>query len=127
MKNSALNKAGNWLMGLGCLLPILFIAGTVLFPHHTEEPGNRQALENDVTVMKVYLEQQPGRTVQWPYMNEDDTIRIVTTQSRNSAQETANTCVSEFARLRKKDGYAGNSFVFVYDSEDNKLASASRP
>lgn len=76
--------------------------------------------------MMVYLNQQPGRRAEWPYMNEDDSLKVTIANPQN-AHAVANSCADEFARLRAKDGYTGNIFVSVYDREENKLASASRP
>ena len=127
MENSGLNKIGNWLIGLGCLIPVILIVSLVISMagSHQASSGDKAALANDMAVLTVYLRQQPGRGAQWPYMDEDDSLKIVLTQNKSNAQSVADNCVTEFARLRKKDGFSGITFVFVYDGEDNKLASAS--
>ena len=131
MKNETLRKASSWLMGAGCLIPVVVILCIVIFaPKHDDVAS----APDYAPQMKVICDKlaSTGVSATWPGDGNDFVLRLDLPRmngeiSPYDARTMALDAYNAFVDVRKKTNVPtpSNCIVHVYDDTGKQVAHAS--
>ena len=131
MKNETFGKIGGWLMGAGCLIPIVVIICIILFaPKHNDVA----AAPDYAPQMKILCDKiaSTGVSATWPGEGNDFVLRIDLSHmngeiSEHDARSMALDIYNGFVSVREKANVSNppNCIVHIYDDTGKQVAHAS--
>lgn len=135
MEGRQLNRAGNWLLGAGCLLPVVLVIGIALFgarhnpsAEHPDYPAKMAALVERLS--------SDGASVTWPSHGDQAMMRIdlparvhgrAAHWDADSERRLAEDARAGFVRARREAGVTAptDCIVHVYDDTGREVAHAN--